>query len=1019
MVSHLIELHRLLQWPEPEHVFKPPGAGPAVYRRLAQLKIEAPLTREMGEDQVRVGVLAGNPSADTSDAPIGLVCEFNQALTPEMLNHTRKLAWNFCRTPLLITLEPHLVRAWSCFEKPDGQSGEFPDSPVAGAGAGKLSSLADTLHWIYLASGMFLSQNADRFNRNQRADFLLLENLRYVRERLTKDLDHGIAHDLLARVIFVQFLFDRKDAQGCSALNTKKLEDLHNKGILSKSHNGLPSILENKGDTFALFKWLNERFNGDLFPSGISNDERKVEMTHLDMLAKFVSGRLQMENGQYLLWPHYYFDTIPLEFISSIYEEFVTTRKDREKGIGEHYTRPFLVDFMLDKVLPWGGKKYDLKILDPCCGSAVFLVKAFQRLVHRWRSANPGKNPEASFLQGLLENNLFGVDLNENAVRVASFSLYLAMCDEIDPKHYWTQVRFPFLRGKRIRNADFFTEDVEGIRTKEDAELYDLVVGNAPWGSDSVTPKAAEWAENKDNGLWPIADKQTGTLFLAKAARLCKPEGRICMIQPAGSLLFNISSPAKKFRKKLFTQYKVDEVVNLSALRFLKIFPNAVSPSCIINMRPFEPDGEAIAYWYPKQPHTQEEQFRVVIDEQDLNWVWPEEAALEPIVWPALTLGGRRDFNAITRMKSSAIALRELESTRGWRIFTGFKRVSKSAKKHSDRIGIPCLEKHELFWKAHSPISVNFFPRNTNPNFERAHSLETFRLPLLIVGRSWRKGFKAILVLPEGVKKHLLYSQSFFAVSAPQITDLKRMALLINRPLYAYYLFLTSGRLASYRPTIREEDLRELLYWGETMATISDLGASECISNFALNTVEKALVEDFSAVVLPDLKATRVSRPPGFLPSHDKIEIYCDWFLHVLESGFGPGKGVCATIFRLSDPVSSPFCMVGIHLDWRRPKRIQYEDVKDGNLPSILEKCTQNLDTQKEAIYYRRVSRIYLNMPVKEGGKQRNVPTTFLIKPNQVRYWTRSAALRDADNVAADIMKYGHPGMSSEESRRG
>jgi hypothetical protein len=125
-------MHKQLEWPESEHIFNPPGPGPSVYRRLAWLKIEIPLCRKLGNDQVRVGVLAGNPFADTSDAPIALVCEFNQALSPDDLKKTRRLAWNFCRTPLLITLEPHLVRAWSCFEKPD-EKGEFPDLPITKA----------------------------------------------------------------------------------------------------------------------------------------------------------------------------------------------------------------------------------------------------------------------------------------------------------------------------------------------------------------------------------------------------------------------------------------------------------------------------------------------------------------------------------------------------------------------------------------------------------------------------------------------------------------------------------------------------------------------------------------------------------------------------------------------------------------------------------------------------------------------------------------------------------------------
>ena len=76
-----------------------------------------------------------------------------------------------------------------------------------------------------------------------------------------------------------------------------------------------------------------------------------------------------MPSGQGCLWPIYSFDVIPLEFISSIYETFVTERAARD---GIFYTPPHLVDFVLDQVLPWRGTDWNLKILDPACGSGCF-----------------------------------------------------------------------------------------------------------------------------------------------------------------------------------------------------------------------------------------------------------------------------------------------------------------------------------------------------------------------------------------------------------------------------------------------------------------------------------------------------------------------------------------------------------------------------------------------------------------------------------------------------------------------
>jgi len=196
-----------------------------------------------------------------------------------------------------------------------------------------------------------------------------------------------------------------------------------------------------------------------------------------------------MERGQLFLWQRYSFDAIPLEFISSIYEVFVGRNSS-----GVYYTPGFVVDFMLDAVLPWDSADWDLRILDPACGSGVFLVKAFQRLVHRWRLANDGNEPPAPLLRQLLENNLFGVDIDPHAVRVASFSLYLALCDEVDPRHYWRQVRFPRLRERQIIHSDFFYQDKPLFREHPQLPKYDIIVGNAPWGRKTMTQPAEVWA---------------------------------------------------------------------------------------------------------------------------------------------------------------------------------------------------------------------------------------------------------------------------------------------------------------------------------------------------------------------------------------------------------------------------------------------------------------------------------------------------------------------------------------------
>ena len=165
----------------------------------------------------------------------------------------------------------------------------------------------------------------------------------------------------------------------------------------------LPILLSDKTATYKLFRYLHEdKFNGDIF----TIDETKESIVcedHLKLLQDLFRGKY-LESGQMMLWPLYSFDVIPIELISNIYQQFFHYRKEkkeREKK-GTYYTPYHLVAFLMDEVLPWSGKAVDKKILDPSCGSGVFLVEAYRRLIDRWMQGHSGKYPSFSDLKIIL-----------------------------------------------------------------------------------------------------------------------------------------------------------------------------------------------------------------------------------------------------------------------------------------------------------------------------------------------------------------------------------------------------------------------------------------------------------------------------------------------------------------------------------------------------------------------------------------------------------------------------------------
>jgi len=1023
----LDRIHRELGWPAASEILQPSGAGPRMFAELVRRKLQIPLGRIQKKARVQVGILSRNHKEDVTDPPLAIVCEFSHPVSAETIYEAHRLAWNFSHSPMLITLEPHQIRAWTCYENPvTFQSDEEMGSEIREVRThiSERMALADqavkALHWVELITGRFFQRFDERFRRDRCADRLLLGNLREVRKRLTgeQNLDEDVCHDLLARIIFIQFLMDRKDSSGKSALSESKFAALHKDGILSGCHTDLESLLLNYDDTYSLFHHLDERFNGDLFPgSGRDRKHRKEEWireeehvseAHLHTLADFIGGRMDFQKKQGLLWRHYSFDVVPLEFISSIYEEFVSKKK--KKRSGTVYTPPHLVDFILDGVLPWNDTNWDIKILDPACGSGIFLVKAFQRLVWRWKAANPQK-PGSPILKRILTNNLFGVDKDEHAVRVASFSLYLAMCDEIDPKYYWSQVKFPPLRGHTIIASDFFAEDVPGFRSEEDAGTYHLVVGNPPWGDTTVGDSdITRW---KDEG-WEPANKNIGPIFLPKAAALVKDRGIISLLQPSG-LLTNNSGTAARFRRKFFERFKTEEIVNLSVLRF-GLYQRATGPSCITTFSPEEPDGEPFPYIVPKELKTIDDHLRILIEPDDIHLVYHDDAATHPILWSAFAWGGHREFVLINRLNRNTTLLslwKQNSISKRQGIVRGDRR-----RENPGILNLRILKATRLPQGTFLCLDTQSLPKNDDPYVHSRESADysAFSLPQLIIKQGWQadsRRFEAAMV--KSRHDGIICSQGYISIHLKRGTKaiLETICLVLNSCFATFYLTLSSGRMATFIPTATMKDLMRIPLpeiCPNLLDEVSDYDELDerVREAFGFSDIEWALIDDLFNYTLPDFKGNADS--PGRLPtrplkSEDNenfLKDYAAYCLRVLKAGFGEDKHISATIFSEKENERLPVRVVAIHLDDIKDNKISVEKYANIKLRDMLLKWDRMLSSGSGSVLYQRTGKVY---DVVTRGKKR-VPTAYLIKPDRRRYWTRSAAIRDADSIAADIMAW-------------
>src|SRR3972149_4864999 len=91
---------------------------------------------------------------------------------------------------------------------------------------------------------------------------------------------------------------------------------------------------------------------------------------------------------------------------------------DHRKLLGTHYTPASVVDYIVNRTLRPYLESPDLftniRILDPACGSGLFLLKAYDVLANCWKKTFGSFTHKDA--QYLIENHLFGIDIDEQAV---------------------------------------------------------------------------------------------------------------------------------------------------------------------------------------------------------------------------------------------------------------------------------------------------------------------------------------------------------------------------------------------------------------------------------------------------------------------------------------------------------------------------------------------------------------------------------------------------------------------------
>ena len=138
-----------------------------------------------------------------------------------------------------------------------------------------------------------------------------------------------------------------------------------------------------------------------------------------------------------------------------------------------------------------------------------------------------------------------------------------------------------------------------------------------------------------------------------------------------------------------------------------------------------------------------------------------------------------------------------------------------------------------------------------------------------------------------------------------------------------------------------------------------------------------------------------------------ELSAYGNTLARVLKSTFGRDKAIAATIYQEPDAACLPVRMVTIHLDWVGRAPLTIEPIEADRLLDELASFHREVLGKKvrsatgDGLGFQRVA-FFFHTHRAEHGRVRNLT---IIKPDEYRYWTRSQAMRDADELAAAIMQ--------------
>ena len=887
----------------------------------------------------------------------------------------------------------------------------------------------DRFSFTNILTGTTWLSYKDKISQKHRVDTKLLENLDAIRKLLVEDFQNKnidkndaleTANALIGRLLFVRYLIDRKVKI--------HFENYSNDGYLSVEN--LNHILESQEETYKLFYHLKDksRYNGDLFPFTELEENHNL-IVNFALLIQLFKGD-DIGKNQLSLFPYYDFSVIPVEFISNVYEQFIGVDNQRQQGA--YYTPVFLVDYILNKTVKKHLKETDTAIcpvLDPACGSGIFLVETLRSLIQKYQSLNPNyeQNTEGYHrdLIQLVKDNIFGVDRDKKALHVAIFSIYITLLDHQNPADV-EKFHFPKLLETNFFEADFFEIDLDFDKILRGKE-FRFILGNPPWGNlsknDSTNNKYLEYCNYKSI---PIGGKEIAQAFIVRVGEFVSTNTDIALIVTS-KILYNLQS--KDFREYFLKQYYLDHILELSSVRaevFDKVVSGsqkAVAPASVLFYRKaneVEDTSQNLVLHIGIKPNIFFKSFKtLVIEKRDVQRVRQELFLKYDWLFKVLVYGNILDFYLVKKLienykKIDDVIFENFIVSQGIKINDNYIKIKKPLGKLVDLKLINTKKDLKSFWI--NPVLDTWTSTNVSDVAYLPQDERLFTPPVLLVAEGVSNALRS--------KAAISYEKQLFKASIkafkPLNNDysiLRNILGIFNSDFFSYFLLMNGSTAAIEREVSREEEKRNVPFsqnqpivdlvaeietikkefYNPIALNLDEIKAKDnalmidlnktVLKAYDLNEEEKALVDYALTVSIPiwqNFETARATLKINEEQANEELRLYAQVFYDFFQPRFNNNFGV--QVYHAKTSIAMRFYHT--YEDIQKNISIKYNQENHifNHIFKIigLEKVSQDFYIQKDI-----------------RGFDKN--SFYIIKPNERKCWHPAVAYLDAYEFGQEL----------------